>query len=73
MSRLSGLLGKAAGHAATRWTCELAAKPRALRHVAAKPRAACRGKAARDKAAYNLVKYYLALAFKLFYYVLFDL
>jgi len=36
---------------------------------------AARGKAAscRGKAAYNLVKYYLAFAFKLFYYVLFDL
>ena len=64
MSWLSGLRGKTAGHAATRRTCELAAKPRVAmpRHVAA-----------RGKAAYNLVKYYLALAFKLFYYVLFDL
>ena len=58
-----GLRGEAAGHAAKRRTCELAAKPRA-----AKPRRGGRG-----KAAYNLVKYYLAFAFKLFYYVFFDL
>ena len=62
MSRLSGLRGEATGHAA-----DLRALGKA---------ASCRGEAAascRGKAAYNLVKYYLAFAFKLFYYVLFDL
>ena len=49
-------------------------KRRGLRGKAA-GHAASRGKAAscRGKAAYNLVKYYLAFAFKLFYYVFFDL
>ena len=76
MSRLSGLRGKAAGHAA-----DLRARGEAARSKAASccgeaargKAASCRGKAARGEAVYNLVKYYLALAFKLFYYVLFDL
>ena len=71
MSRLSGLRGEAAGHAA-----DLRARGEAARSKAASCCGeAARGKAAssRGKAAYNLVKYYLALAFKLFYYVLFDL
>ena len=65
-----------------------AAKPRPTRRsrrprgeaadLRASPRAcgkatSCRGNAASGKAAYNLVKYYLAFVFKLFYYVLFDL
>ena len=50
---------RAAGHVAKQRTCELAARGKAT---------SCRG-----KAAYNLVKYYVAFAFKLFYYVLFDL
>ena len=75
MSRLSGLRGEAAGHAAD---LRAARQSRVMsrRSRARKSRVMsrlCRGKAARGKAAYNLVKYYLALAFKLFYYVLFDL
>ena len=53
-----GLRGEAAGHAA-----DMRARGKAARGKAV----SCRG------SAYNLVKYYLAFAFKLFYYVLFDL
>jgi len=70
-------LGEAAAYAVKRQPCE----PRATRRSGglASSRqsrafaASCRGKAVRGKATYNLVKYYLAFAFKLFYYVLFDL
>ena len=43
------------------------ASSRQSRVMSRQSRAAC------GEAAYNLVKYYLAFAFKLFYYVLFDL
>ena len=73
MSRLSGLRGEAAGHAAD-LRARARSKAASCCGEAARGKAASsRGKAARGKAAYNLVKYYLALAFKLFYYVLFDL
>jgi len=68
--------GKAAAYAAkpqaTRRPCEPrgeAADLRARGKAARGKAASCRGKAAR----YNLVKYYLAFAFKLFYYEFFDL
>ena len=64
--RAHDVAANAAAYAATR-------QSRRPRSEAADLRA--RGKAAscRGKAAYNLVKYYLAFAFKLFYYVFFDL
>ena len=48
-------------------------RPRGFGLASRGPRGEAADLRARGKAAYNLVKYYLAFAFKLFYYVLFDL